>query len=67
MRKKSVLLGVAAATMLMTAGCQSKYEKIEAPGAIVESAAEEQKAGISENNIKAYGFAFEGKNVLILD
>ena len=49
MRKKSVLLGVAAATMLMTAGCQSKYEKIEAPGAIVESAAEEQKAGISEN------------------
>ena len=49
MRKKSVLLGVAAATMLMTAGCKSKYEKIEAPGAIVESAAEEQKAGISEN------------------
>ena len=34
MRKKSVLLGVAAATMLMTAGCQSKYEKIEAPGGI---------------------------------
>ena len=25
------------------------------------------EAGISENNIKAYGFAFEGKNVLILD
>jgi len=25
------------------------------------------KAGINENNIKAYGFAFEGKNVLILD
>lgn len=24
------------------------------------------EAGISENNIKAYGFAFEGKNVLIL-
>ena len=43
MRKKSVLLGVAAATMLMTAGCQSKYEKIEAPGAIVESAAEKRK------------------------
>ena len=49
MRKRSVLLGVAAATMLMTAGCQSKYEKIEVPGAIVESAAEEQKAEISEN------------------
>ncbi|MFR1039150.1 MAG: hypothetical protein ACLSE4_10215 [Clostridium sp.] len=42
-------LVVAAATMLMTAGCQSKYEKIEVPGAIVESAAEEQKAEISEN------------------
>ena len=25
------------------------------------------EAGISENNIKAYGFAFEGKNVLISD
>jgi transketolase C-terminal domain/subunit len=25
------------------------------------------EVGISENNIKAYGFAFEGKNVLILD
>ena len=25
------------------------------------------EAGINENNIKAYGFAFEGKNVLILD
>lgn len=25
------------------------------------------EAGISENNIKAYGFAFEGENVLILD
>lgn len=25
------------------------------------------EAGISESNIKAYGFAFEGKNVLILD
>ena len=34
MRKRSVLLGVAVATMLMTAGCQSKYEKIEVPGAI---------------------------------
>ena len=25
------------------------------------------KGGINENSIKAYGFAFEGKNVLILD
>lgn len=25
------------------------------------------EAGISENNIKTYGFAFEGKNVLISD
>lgn len=25
------------------------------------------EAGISENNTKAYGFAFEGKNVLISD
>ena len=40
MRKKCVLLGVAAAVMLMTAGCQSKYEKIEM---------ESHTAGISEN------------------
>ena len=25
------------------------------------------EVGISENNIRSYGFAFEGKNVLILD
>ncbi len=40
MKKRSVWFGVAAAVALMTAGCQSKYEKIE-----IESHA----AGISEN------------------
>lgn len=40
MKKRSVLFGMAAAVMLMTAGCQSRYEKIE-----IESHA----AGISEN------------------
>lgn len=39
MKKRSILFGVAAAAMLMTAGCQSKYEKIEL---------ESQMAGISE-------------------
>lgn len=40
MRKKSVLIGMAAAMMLMTAGCQSRYEKVEVAGAAAETAAQ---------------------------
>ena len=64
MRKKSVLLGMTAAVMLMTAGCQSKYEKIETPGTVTQADkdvadqagtdadgqnAPDQTVGISEN------------------
>ena len=40
MKKRSVLLGAAAAVMLMTAGCQSKYEKVEVPGTAAETVAQ---------------------------
>ena len=37
MKKRSVLLGAAAAVMLMTAGCQSKYEKVDVSGTTAET------------------------------
>ena len=47
MRKKTFVFAMAAAVALMTAGCQSKYEKVEVPGNAAEapeSAGEKQKA-----------------------
>lgn len=38
MRKKHIFLGIAAAAALMTAGCQSKYEKIEITKQTAETA-----------------------------
>ena len=40
MKKRSVLFGAAAAVMLMTAGCQSKYEKVDVPGTTAETVAQ---------------------------
>ena len=40
MKKRSVLLGAAAAVMLMTAGCQSKYEKVDVSGTAAETVAQ---------------------------
>lgn len=40
MKKRSVLFGAAAAVMLMTAGCQSKYEKVDVPGTTAEAVAQ---------------------------
>ena len=37
MKKRRVLFGAAAAVMLMTAGCQSKYEKVDVPGTTAET------------------------------
>ncbi len=58
MRRKHIVLGIAAAAALMTAGCQSKYEKIEIPEQTVETTIPEstdqaesaqKSAQISEN------------------
>lgn len=58
MRKKHIFLGIAAAAALMTAGCQSKYEKIEITKQTAETALPEstdqaeparKSAQISEN------------------
>ena len=40
MKKRNVLFGAAAAVMLMTAGCQSKYEKVDVPGTTAETVAQ---------------------------
>ena len=40
MKKRRVLFGAAAAVMLMTAGCQSKYEKVDVPGTTAETVAQ---------------------------
>ena len=37
MRKKTFVFAMAAAVALMTAGCQSKYEKVEVPGNAAEA------------------------------
>ena len=37
MRKKTFVFAMAAAAALMTAGCQSKYEKVEVPGNAAEA------------------------------
>lgn len=64
MRKKTFVFAMAAAVALMTAGCQSKYEKVEVPGNAAEapeSAGEKQKAD-GENQQAGGKSQTEGKD-----
>ena len=64
MRKKTFVFAMAAAVALMTAGCQSKYEKVELPGNAAEapeSAGEKQKAD-GENQQAGGKSQTEGKD-----
>ena len=64
MRKKTFVFAMAAAAALMTAGCQSKYEKVEVPGNAAEapeSAGEKQKAD-GENQQAGGKSQTEGKD-----
>ncbi len=55
MKKRSVLLGAAAAVMLMTAGCQSKYEKVDVPGTAAETVAQVRTDAAAQAGTDATG------------
>lgn len=48
MKKKYAVVGIAAAAALMTAGCQSKYEKIEITTSAAETAMSEQTKQVEQ-------------------
>ena len=60
MRRKHVLLGVAAAVALMTVGCQSKYEKVEVPGTVKETAFQTEKDAAGQSETASSGAADDG-------
>ena len=60
MRRKQVLLGVAAAVALMTVGCQSKYEKVEVPGTVKETASQTEKDAAGQSETASSGAADDG-------
>ena len=55
MKKRSVLLGAAAAVMLMTAGCQSKYEKVDVSGTAAETVAQVRTDAAAQAGTDATG------------
>ena len=60
MRRKHVLLGVAATVALMTVGCQSKYEKVEVPGTVKETASQTEKDAAGQSETASSGAADDG-------